>query len=88
MAETTKAATTEKAAAAEDTTVYGEGDKETIEARKSASYYCPGCGRAYEDENAVCTGTPEAPHQPIDVVSTAELTGDPEKQTPAPTIPS
>ncbi len=48
------------------------------------SHYCPGCGRVsnYPRE---CTGTKEAPHQPIEAVSTDELRGDdPAKYTPAP----
>lgn len=79
-AEAKKEAPAEK----EDTTLYGEGDKEVIQARKDASYYCPGCGKTYEDENAECTGTDEAPHKALKVVPTSELSGDPEKQTAAP----
>jgi hypothetical protein len=79
-----KAAAKKEEAAKEDATLYGEGDKEIVEARKDASYYCPGCGKPYEDEFAECTGTVESPHQPITVVSSSELSGDPEKQTAAP----
>lgn len=47
-------------------------------------YYCPGCGRQY-DYPQRCIGTGEAPHPPIEVVSTDELKGDnPENHTPAP----
>ena len=46
-------------------------------------YYCPGCGKR-SDAKGTCTGTAEAPHQPIELVSTKELDGDPEKHTPAP----
>lgn len=38
-------------------------------------YYCPGCGRLYDRERE-CTGRPEAPHAPLEVVSTDELKGD------------
>lgn len=79
-----KAADKKEEAVEKDPTIYGEGDKEIIDARKEASYYCPGCGKAYEDEFAECTGTVESPHQPIAVVPTSELSGDPEKQTAAP----
>jgi hypothetical protein len=84
MAEQKAAEKAKDEAAKEDTTNYGEGDKEIVDARKEASYYCPGCGKTYEDEFAECTGTPESPHQPIQVVPTSELSGDPEKQTAAP----
>lgn len=47
-------------------------------------YYCPGCGLLY-DYPQRCTGKPESPHQPIEVVSTDELkTGDPKQHTVAP----
>lgn len=48
-----------------------------------AKYYCPGCGQRYDDQGT-CTGTPVAPHGPIAVVSTKELSGDAEKHTAAP----
>ena len=48
------------------------------------AFYCPGCGRQYTYQRE-CTGRPEAPHQPIEVVSTDELSGDPANLTPAPT---
>lgn len=67
-----------------DEQVYGEGDKEIVDARKDASYYCPGCGKPYEDEFAECTGAVDSPHQPIAVVSSSELSGDSKKLTPAP----
>jgi len=38
-------------------------------------YYCPGCGQLY-DYAQQCVGRPEAPHPPIEVVSTDELKGD------------
>jgi hypothetical protein len=51
--------------------------------KDGAPYYCPGCGRAAEYRKA-CTGSPEQPHKPIEVVSTDELKGDPENHTAAP----
>ena len=48
------------------------------------SHYCPGCGRLY-DYQRECNGKPEAPHPPIEVVSTDELrAGDPVAHTAAP----
>lgn len=47
-------------------------------------FYCPGCGKqvGYMKE---CTGKPEAPHPPIEVVPTDELaSGDTSQHTPAP----
>lgn len=58
--------------------------EERMAAIRQHSHYCPGCGRLshYMRE---CTGRGEAPHQPIDMVSTEELTGDdPNQHTPAP----
>lgn len=46
-------------------------------------YYCPGCGRRWNYQTE-CVGTPTAPHAPIEVISTDELDGDPEKHTAAP----
>lgn len=46
-------------------------------------YYCPGCGRQYLYP-AECRGTDQAPHPPIQTVSTDELDGDPADHTPAP----
>ena len=44
-------------------------------------YYCPGCGLVY-DYRQRCSGSPERPHPPIEVVSTDELkAGDPSKHT-------
>lgn len=49
-------------------------------------FYCPGCGALY-DYRRPCNGTGEAPHPPIEVVSTDELKGDdPSKHTPAPGV--
>lgn len=50
---------------------------------KLPDWYCPGCGLRYTYQQK-CTGKPESPHQPIEVVSTAELSGDAANQTPAP----
>lgn len=47
-------------------------------------FYCPGCGKLV-DYQQQCHGRPEAPHQPVEVVSTDELkAGDPSKHTAAP----
>lgn len=50
---------------------------------REAPYYCPGCGTRSHYMRS-CTGRPEAPHPPIDTVSTDELSGDPANHTPAP----
>lgn len=55
----------------------------TESAAKDAPFYCPGCGLRYQYQQK-CTGKPEAPHPPIEVVSTDELSGDSEKFTAAP----
>ena len=46
-------------------------------------YYCPGCGKRTDDKDDVCTGG-EFTHAPLAVVSTSELSGSPDKHTPAP----
>ena len=47
-------------------------------------WYCPGCGAVFHYQRE-CTGRGEAPHAPIDVVSTKEVTeGEPSDHTPAP----
>ena len=52
--------------------------------RQSHPYYCPGCGARYNYQRE-CTGRAEAPHSPIEVVSTDELNSDsPDDHTPAP----
>jgi hypothetical protein len=65
-----------------------EGDKEvtqeaSTESQKDAPFYCPGCGKrgGYAQQ---CTGKPESPHPVIEMVSTDELSGDPENFTKAP----
>jgi len=50
---------------------------------KDAPFYCPGCGLRYNYQQQ-CSGKPESPHPPLEVVSTDELSGDPDKQTAAP----
>lgn len=45
-------------------------------------FYCPGCGRR-GDYHQQCKGRGEAPHQPIEMVSTDELY-DGSDPTPAP----
>ena len=48
------------------------------------SHYCPGCGRLFNYLRE-CVGRAEAPHPPIEVVSTDELMGDDtSKHTAAP----
>lgn len=46
--------------------------------RVEEPYYCPGCGKRVEYRQQ-CTGTVNAPHQPIEVVSTDELNSAEEK---------
>jgi hypothetical protein len=63
-----------------------EGDTEVTQEgteSKDAPFYCPGCGKRAQYQQQ-CTGKPESPHPPIEVVPTDELAGDPEKYTPAP----
>lgn len=59
-------------------------DREALEARYAAPFYCPGCGRGFQYPGE-CEGTGEAPHGAIQTVSTDELSGDPDDHTPAPT---
>jgi len=66
-------------AEAEETEVTSEAEAQLDD----APYYCPGCGLKY-DYPRQCTGRPESPHPPIEVVSTDELSGDPSKFTAAP----
>jgi hypothetical protein len=47
-----------------------------------AKFYCPGCGKR-SDTAGECVGG-QMGHDPIAYVSTKELSGDPEKHTPAP----
>lgn len=42
---------------------------------EEAPFYCPGCGLRYNYQRE-CVGRGEAPHKPIEVVSTDELQGD------------
>lgn len=49
-------------------------------------FYCPGCGRLY-DYRRECSGRGEAPHPPLEVVSTDELKqDDTSKHTAAPGV--
>jgi hypothetical protein len=50
---------------------------------KDAPFYCPGCGKRVQYQQQ-CTGKPESPHPPIEVVPTDELSGDSEGFTAAP----
>jgi hypothetical protein len=54
-----------------------------LAARLAAGYYCPGCGKPAEYRQK-CTGTGTAPHPAIEVVDSAELSGDPSGHTAAP----
>lgn len=58
-------------------------DEETYDHEQDAEYYCPGCGRR-SDYRRECTGKAEAPHPPIEVVPTSELSGPGEGHTAAP----
>jgi len=53
----------------------GTESKSSTESPKDAPFYCPGCGRRFQYQQQ-CTGKPESPHPPIEVVSTDELSGD------------
>lgn len=48
-----------------------------------ASHYCPACGTLGKYPQK-CSGDPAAGHAPIEMVSTEELGGDPERHTRAP----
>lgn len=50
--------------------------RERLEQVAEHSHYCPGCGRLY-DYPQRCQGGREAPHPPIEVVSTDELKNPP-----------
>jgi hypothetical protein len=60
-----------------------KGESSAQSESKDAPYYCPGCGKRGNYPQK-CTGRPDAPHPEIEMVSTDELSGDPEKQTAAP----
>lgn len=47
---------------------------EQEDVKDGAPFYCPGCGRPANFMKE-CTGSPEQPHKPIEVVSTDELKG-------------
>lgn len=68
-------------------TVTIPSDEELAAARKEEisahEFYCPGCGKL-ADYRQQCHGRAEAPHQPIEVVPTAELDGPAEDHTAAP----
>jgi hypothetical protein len=53
---------------------------ESVEAK--GKFYCPGCGKS-SDTADTCTGG-DFGHQPIAMVSSKELDGDPSGHTPAP----
>jgi hypothetical protein len=58
--------------------------EERIAELREFSHYCPGCGKGSKYMRE-CTGRAEAPHQVIEMVSTAEVLGDdPSQHTPAP----
>lgn len=59
--------------------------KERLKEIADFSHYCPGCGRLAKYARE-CTGRPEAPHAPIEMVSTDELgeDSDPAGHTRAP----
>jgi len=60
-----------------------EKDTSTESHKEEAPFYCPGCGKRVQYQQQ-CTGRPDAPHPPIEVVSTDELSGDASKLTAAP----
>jgi len=80
MPEARRARSTEGDTEAKDEAPAEANDK----GRNEAPFYCPGCGKRgnYPQQ---CTGpSAAAPHPSIEMVSTDELSGDPEKLTPAP----
>lgn len=72
-------------------TVQVQGPQETVEQRRDArlaliaenTHYCPGCGKLGKYAQQ-CTGPVGSGHPPLEMVSTDELGGDPEKHTRAP----
>jgi len=50
---------------------------------EKGSHYCPGCGRRFPREST-CTGSPVAPHPPIETAPTSELSKDAKHHTAAP----
>jgi hypothetical protein len=54
----------------------------TQEKKDDAPFYCPGCGKRVQYQQQ-CTGKPESPHPPIEVVSTDELKGDEHTAAPS-----
>lgn len=67
-----------------DATPEVEGESKAKDDKpKDAPFYCPGCGKRVQYQQT-CTGRPDAPHPPIEVVPTDELSGDEEHFTKAP----
>lgn len=54
-----------------------------VSQKEESPFYCPGCGKRV-DYQQQCTGRPDSPHPPIEVVSTNELTGPEAGFTAAP----
>lgn len=66
--------------------VEGQQQEEApVEGAPEHPFYCPGCGKQV-DYQQQCTGSPEAPHPPIEVVSSDEIhpNADPANHTAAP----
>lgn len=71
-----------KYAAADDVNAEIANGTEPVALALDAAFYCPGCGKRF-DTAGECVGG-EFGHEPIAVVSTAELAGDPADFTAAP----
>jgi predicted RNA-binding Zn-ribbon protein involved in translation (DUF1610 family) len=56
----------------------------TEKGKDESPFYCPGCGRRWNYRTECAGQSAGTPHPPIEVISTDELSGDPEKHTPAP----
>lgn len=60
-----------------------EREKRRLAEIADHSHYCPGCGLLYKYPQR-CSGPLTSGHAPIEVVSTDELSGDPNNLTAAP----
>lgn len=50
------------------------------------AFYCPACGRALHVQIECVGRSAEAPHPPVEAVSSDELDGPADKLTPAPSV--
>lgn len=84
----TKRTKAEKAARRAKRAEKSATDTEATEATEVDPFYCPGCGKRWKFLTECRGMTNAAPHPPILVISTDELSGDPANHTPAPDSPT